>query len=337
MLRLVRSASLTKYADIARQAGLDPYRMLSEFGLPQRVLREQESMIPLDAVRQLLEASAERSGVEAFGLLMAEARRLSHLGPLGLLIREQPTLRLAVEVFVRYGSRLNEALFLTVEESSEVVVVREELIVGRSGSVRQSTELAIGVAFRMLRAFLGADWRPRRVCFAHDDPADRAVHERVFGRNVEFGHAFNGIICSRRDLEVPNPDADPEIARLARETLEAGLARRSPDMTTRVHELVVMLLPSGTCTIERAAQHLGVDRRTIHRRLAREGETFSGVVDAVRRELAERYVAERNRPLAEVSTLLGFSAPSGFSRWYRQRFAAPPSARRSRAPPVRGK
>src|SRR4051794_40753146 len=117
MAGLIRSASLSKYVEVARQAGLDPHRMLSEFGLPQRALQEPELRIPLDAVRELFEVSAMRSGVEAFGLLMAEARRLSHMGPLGLLIREQPTLRLAVEALVRYGSRINEALFLTAEES----------------------------------------------------------------------------------------------------------------------------------------------------------------------------------------------------------------------------
>jgi AraC-like DNA-binding protein len=91
----------------------------------------------------------------------------------------------------------------------------------------------------------------------------------------------------------------------------------------------VMLLGTGTCTIDRIAQHMGIDRRTIHRRLAREGETFSGLVEAVRRELAERYVREHHRSLAEVSALLGFAAPSGFSRWYRQRFHAKPSERRA--------
>ena len=209
IIGLVRSASLTNYAEVARKVGLDPHRMLAEFGLPARCLREPEIKIPIDAVRSLLEASAERSGIEAFGLLMAEARRLSNLGPLGLLIREQPTLRLAVETLARYGNRLNEALFLTVEEAGDVVVLREELIVGGSGQIRQSTELAIGVAFRILRIFLGADWRPRRVCFAHDAPADRSVHERVFGHHVEFGHDFNGIVCARSDLEIANPDADP--------------------------------------------------------------------------------------------------------------------------------
>ena len=327
---LVRSASLTLYDVVARRAGLDPARMLREFGLPVRCLEDPDIKVPVEAVRQLLEASAQRSCVEAFGLLMAEARRLSHLGPLGLLIREQPTLRLAIEALVRYGRQLNEALFLTVEETGQVVVLREEVIAGGMGSVRQSTELAIGVAFRTLTTFLGPDWRPRRVCFAHDAPSDRSVHTRVFGPNVEFGHDFNGIVCARRDLEAPNPNADPELARLARRLLEVQPAGAKQAMAAQVRELVVMLLGTGTCTVERIAQHLGVDRRTVHRHLQTEGESFSAIVERVRRELADRYVRDGHRALADISSLLGFAAPSGFSRWYRKQFGAVASDRRRR-------
>ena len=329
---LIRSGSLAHYADIARGAGLDPATMLREFELPQRCLLDADIKIPTESARSLLEASAERSGVEAFGLLMADARRLSDLGPLGLLVREQPTLRLAVQAFVQYGRRLNEELLLAIEEAGDVVVLREELIVGHAGPVRQSTELAIGVAFRMLCALLGKDWRPRRVCFAHDAPADRSVHERVFGRNVEFGHDFNGLVCSRADLDVPNPNADPAMAKYARELLDSSLAAAANDASREVRELIVTLLGTGSCTIDRVAQHMGVDRRTIHRHLAREHQTFSGMVDAVRRELAERYMKDRDRSLADVSLLLGFAAPSGFSRWYRRQFSDRASKARARAP-----
>ncbi len=330
MVHRIRAASLSKYAEVARRAGLDPQRMLSEFGLPPRCVEEPELRVPLNALRQLLEASAARSGVEGFGLLMAEARLLSDLGPLGLLVREQPTLRLALDACVRYGRRLNQGLFLTVEESGDIVVLREELIVGQPGSVRQTTELAIGVAFRVLQTFLGAQWRPRRVCFAHNGPVDRSAHERVFGRKVEFDHDFNGIVCARSDLEVPNPNADPGLARLARQMLESVAATHSSEMAAQVREVVVTLLSTGTCSADRVAQHMGVDRRTIHRRLVEEGETFSAIVDAVRRELAPRYLNEGHRALAEIASLLGFASPSGFSRWYRQHFKAKPSAHRGR-------
>ena len=332
MTGLIRSASLTNYAEVARKVGLDPARMLAECRLPAKCLRNADLKVPLDAVRTLLETSAERSGVEAFGLLMAETRRLSNLGPVGLLVREQPTLRLAIEALMRHSRKLNAALFLTIEESGDVVVLREELIVGHGGSVRQSTELAIGVVFRMLRTFLGLEWRPLRVCFAHDAPRDRSVHERIFGRNVEFGHDFNGIVCARHDLEAPNHNADPEMARYAHQLVDSAVGGNGVDIRVEVRALVVRLLGTHRCTIDVVAQHLGVDRRTVHRRLAAAGETFSGIVDAVRRELAERYVENRDRSLTEISSLLGFAAPSGFSRWYRKQFSRSPSRQRPRAP-----
>lgn len=328
MANLVRSASLTNYADIARKFRLDPYRLLSEFGLPQRCLQEPELKVPMDAVRGLLEASAERSGVQAFGLLMAETRRLSNLGPLGMLAREKPTLRAALEALAHYTNRLNEALFLTIEEAGDVVVLREQLILGSSGPVRQATELAIGVAFGALQALLGVGWKPRRVCFAHDAPADRSVHDRVFGRIVEFGHDFNGIVCSRKDLDLTNPNADPLMARYAEGLVEASYAPKAPDMTSQVREVVVALLSTGNCTIDLAVQRLGIPRRTIHRHLSQEGRTFSDIVEAVRRELATRYMADKQRSLTDISSLLGFSAPSAFSRWYRRQFNTTASKRR---------
>jgi AraC-like DNA-binding protein len=325
--RFIRSASLTNYAEIAASAGLDPPRMLEEFGLPPQCLMEPELKVPIDVVRNLLETSAERSGVEAFGLLMAEKRRLAHLGPLGLLMREQPTMHHALQALARYANRMNQAMFLTLEEAGDVVVLREELIVGGSGSIRQSTELAIGVVFLSVQALLGDAWKPRRVCFAHDPPEKRTVHERIFGPIVEFGHDFNGIVCARRDLAIRNPQADPVMARYARDMMESSFSGRSL-MTDQMREIVLTQLASGKCSIDLAARQLGVSRRTVHRALEREGHTFSQIVDDVRRELASRYVADKHRSLSEVSELLGFAAPSGFSRWYRRHFKAPASRKR---------
>jgi AraC-like DNA-binding protein len=326
---LIRSASLASFGEVAQKASLDPDALLREFDLPPRCLTEPELRIPVDSVRRLLEACADRSGIESFGLRMAEARRLSDMGPLGLLMREQPTLRLALEACADYANRLNAALYFTLEESPEVVVLREDLILGRPGPLRQSAELAVGVVFRVLQTFMGRHWRPLRVCFSHDAPIDRTEHDRLFGCRVEFGHAFNGIVCSRRDLEVANPSADPGLARLARQMLDAYPQQGSDKLTVQVRQLVVSLIGTGACSVEIVAQHLGVDRRTVHRRLAQEGETFSQIVAGVRRELATVFLQDPNRHLADVSALLGFSSLSGFSRWYRQQFGEPASAQRT--------
>ncbi len=328
MPALIRSASLTHYAELARACGLDPLRMVAEAGLPSDCLREPDLKIPADAVRELLERSAQRSGLETFGLRLAETRRLSNLGPLALLVREEATLRGALDALARYGALHNQALFLHIEEVGTQVVLRQEMVVGRGVPMRQSTELALGVFFRLLRVLLGPGWTPRRVCFTHTAPADRSVHERLFGPRVEFSHDFNGIVCTAGDLDALNPGADPVMARYARQVLETSLQSGATGIAHEVRQLVFVLLPSGQCCVELVAQHLGVDRRTVHRQLAHEGETFSAIVEATRRELVVRYLDDGTQALSDVALLLGFAAPSAFSRWHQTQFGTSATSRR---------
>jgi len=342
MSSLVRAASLTNYSDVARAAGLDPVRMLFDAGLSPSVLREPDLMIPVERVGQLLQASATMSGNESFGLCMAESRLLSNLGAVGMLIRDQATLRDSLDVLMRYQVLLNGSLSLMVEESAGLVIIREDLMAGNAHQpTRQRIELALGVMLRLMRQFLGASWQPRRVCFEHPAPRDVSAHLRLFGRCVEFDYDYNCIICAKADLDAPNPSADPAMARYAQQLLDASAKLQGATMLEDVRRAILLLLPSGRCSIEQVAEHLGVVCRTVQRRLAEQGQSFSSMVNDIRKELATRHVVESDRPLTEVATLLGFSAPSGLSRWYHAQFgcsakesrAARSAARRRVAPP----
>jgi len=329
MSSLVRAASLTHYSEVARAAGLDPVRLLIDAGLSPAMLREPDLQIPVERVGRLLEASAAASGDESFGLRMAESRQLSNLGPVGLLIRDQPTLRASLDVLVRYQVLLNGALSLMVEESAGVVVIREEVMVGSAQPVRQSIELALGVLMRLMRQVLGPQWHPRRVCFAHAAPREVATHLRMFGPCVEFDHDFNGIVCAKADLDARNPSADPAMARYAQQLLDAAIGAPASTLIEDVRRTILLLLPSGRCSIELAAEHLGLVCRTVQRRLSEQGQSFSAMVNDVRVELATRHVLQSHRPLTDVAGLLGFSAQSGFSRWYHGQFGCSPSQSRA--------
>lgn len=331
MVSLVRAAALTNFPEVARAAGVDPLPLLRAAGLTASQLREPELKLPADKAARLLELAAAASGLESFGLRMAETRQLSNLGPVGLLVRDQPTLRAALEVLLRYHVLVNGALALAIEEAAGVVVIREDVIVGHPQPVRQAVELAIGVMLRLMRQCLGPHWQPRRVCFSHPAPKDVGTHLRVFGPCVEFDHDFNGIVCARTDLDTPNPQADPAMARYAQQLLDStlGPAAQQPSLLEDVRRAIVLLLPSGRCSIEQVADSLGVVCRTVQRRLAEQGLTFSGLVNELRVELATRHVGESDRPLTEVAALLGFSAPSGFSRWYHGQFGCSPTQARA--------
>lgn len=319
MSTLIRSASLTNFAEIAQQCGLDPVALVRTVGLPVKCLNDPDLKIDTNAVVRLLEMAALDAAEPAFGLRMGESRRLSNLGPLGLLLRDEPTLRHALDAIVRHIRVHNEALVIRIEEVDKLVLIREEFAMGLSEAKRQAAELAMAVTYRILSLFMGAAWRPRLVCFSHSAPANRATHHRVFGNQVAFNHEFNGLMCNQSDLDQPNPSADPVMARYAQELIASKAVGR-PTFTHQVQQLILLLLPLGQCNAEVVAQHLGCDRRTITRRLSAEKTGFHQLVDEHRRQIVGQYLQGKSRPLAQVSSLLGFSAPSAFSRWYRDQF-----------------
>ena len=91
-----------------------------------------------------------------------------------------------------------------------------------------------------------------------------------------------------------------------------------------------MLLPGGQCTAQQVAQHLRVDRRTLHRHLSAQGLTFSALLNEVRSELVMRHLRDSDLPLGEVASLLGFAAQSSFSHWFRASFGCSVSQWRAR-------
>jgi AraC-like DNA-binding protein len=322
---LVRAASLTGYIELARLLRLNPYPLLDAVGLPRACLRDPDMKIAADAGRQLLEDSAERTQEESFGLRLAEHRLLSNLGPLALIVREGPTARKALEALVKYIRLHNEALNPRIDVEDGIVTVRPELRFQRPAPSRQAVELSVGVLGRTLRAFLGDSWRPRAVCFTHGPPHDLSVHKRIFGSRLEFGRDFNGMVCNEADLEHPIPHSDQLMARYVRQYLDALLINGELSMSDRVRELLWIRVPSGTYSLEAMAKQLGVSGRTIERQLKQDGTSFSALLNQVRAEMVRQYLESAGRPLYVIAELMGFSALSAFSRWFRDEFGCSPS------------
>jgi len=320
MPRFIRSATLNGYVEVARSVGLDPYRMVARHGLPVRCLTDPEFRISVATVGRLLEDSASQSGRPDFGLRLAERRSLSNLGVLALLVREQPTVRRALEALADYMHLHSDGLRLTIAEDERLAIISLVVEAGRAVPIRQGVELGIGFIHRSLDQLMGGRWRPQRIVFTHAPPQRVDAYRRFFGAPVEFRQNFNGIICFLADIEATVPASDPTMARHVQQYIDTLAPRPNATAYENVRDFIHMTLASGLCSANRAAKHLGVDRRTLHRHLARDGETFSSVLDGGRSVLALRYADDRRRPLAGVADLLGFSALSAFSRWFRRRF-----------------
>src|SRR6185369_5415286 len=220
----------------------------------------------------------------------------------------------------------NEAYSLHLEETEDLAIVKITMALPIG---RQQTDLVLGVSLGIMRSLLGDTWKPLDLCCLHAAPAKLDAYKRVFGRVPLFEQDFVGLIIKRSDLDAPIASADPAMASQVSRYLEQAAAQRGTALSDKVRELVMLLLPSGDCTVERVAQRLRMDRRTLHRRLAAEGTSFSEVLDLTRRTHAESLLTNSERSLQGVSDLLGFSSLSAFAHWFRRRFKCTASAYRA--------
>ncbi|MGD0848133.1 AraC family transcriptional regulator [Bradyrhizobium sp.] len=319
MVDLIRSATLAHFAEVARSVGIEPAKMLRRARLPLACLSDQNMRIAVESVRRLLEASATAAGVEDFGLRMAERGGLANMGTVGLVVREQATLGAAIEALARFIHIQSDAMRVEIERRDGVITIDMLLRIRHQRAKRQSIEYAVGRLHAIIRSLLGGDWRPLEVHFVHSPPRNRRHHRYFFGCDVIFDSDRDAILCAASDMSRPIPTAEPLIASYLRSRVEA-IDVRPKAWDDKVGELVHSLLSNGLCTIERVAECLACDRRTIHRHLLDCGTSYSAILDAQRTDLVLRLIEDGNRPLAGIAELLGFSAQSAMARWFRGRF-----------------
>jgi len=144
----------------------------------------------------------------------------------------------------------------------------------------------------------------------------------VFGCNVAFGSNADEVVYPRLAKSITTVNADPYLNSLLVRYCEEALSNRrvqSGAWRLRVENAIVPLLPHGQAKMGEIAKRLGVSGRTLMRLLASEGFTFSGILDALRLDLAKSYLREQNLPISEVAWLLGFQEVSAFfhacKRW----------------------
>ena len=332
MRQFARTASLTGYAQLCRSLGVDPTRLMASVGLDIDDLDVPDRWVPAGPMARLLELSARDSGCDDFAVRLSERRGLGSLGPLSVVLREEPDLRGVLDLLVRYEHAYTGVLDLRLTERDGLATIDIRFEFGEAVPTRQVQDLVAGNLAGIIRILIRPTWLPTTAHFAHDAPAHPDTFRRVFGANLHFGAEFTGFVLDARDLDAPVVTSDPSVRPYTRQLLHALVL--PPEQATQTFEtarVVELLLPVGRCSLEEVARHLGLRPRLLQQRLAAESESFSSVVHKTRARLAEHYLAIDRFSLTEVSLLLGFAAPSAFSRWFRQQFAVSPTAWRDSA------
>jgi AraC-like DNA-binding protein len=260
----------------------------------------------------------EQSGDVDLGLKAALEMEIGRAGILDYAMRSASCLRDAFTLVQDYGWHFSESLQLDWVEERQQIIVQ---FAHNPSSPRAVMDFTLGTWFRSyLRAQL--EGVSSIDCyFSYAQPESISLHRRVFtDAALHFGAQFDGFAFDKRGFDVDLPATSPMLHVLHCGLLERGLTNRHAHMPTaaRVRELVASELRHGRPTATAIARRLHMSRRTLVRRLVREGTSFSRVLSDVRHALALRYTAMEALPISQVSSLLGFAHTQAFHRCFRR-------------------
>ncbi len=142
--------------------------------------------------------------------------------------------------------------------------------------------------------------------------------------------AGKGVVLefSSTDITAPFLSENHALWLEIRRDLEGQLERQAGrgKFSNRVEAAIRRALTFGPVRADGICHELGVSRSTMQRRLKAEGKSYQDILDAVRKELAIRYLSKSALMPAEIAGLVGFSDPKSFHRAFKAWTSRPPAA-----------
>lgn len=327
----VAVGALRKLFMALERLGLDVAAVRAEAGVSAALL-EGEGRVAVSVLHAAWAAADRRLGRADAALFVAGQYSPGDYGLLGFVAMTASSLGEGLSMLARFAP-------LWVEEPQMIARAERGLALRYvSGpptepAARFAEEATLAEILHAARRLAGPAVTPVEVRFTHDAPHDTRAHERFFGCPVRFGASDAELVFTPAVLAAPFPLGDARLGAYLRERASEELSRR--ERAARPHDQVKELigeeLPRGLPPLERIARRLATSERTLRRRLEADGTSFRELLDETRRELAERYMLEGRRPLAEIACLVGFSETSAFTRAFKRWTGAPPTAWRERA------
>jgi AraC-like DNA-binding protein len=330
----IQAKAAKKIIDAAAEDGVAPDDLYRAVQFDPTSLSNPDSRIPYAQLVALYEAAAGLTGDHAFGLHVAERATPGMFDVLGYAGMHSPNVGEALRRGARYFSIWNDGAVVNLEIQLTRALLRYRIVDSSVKEWRHEVESSLAIIVCGSRLVSGVDWMPIEVAFRHVEPKDISEHKRIFGPSIQFEAAENLLVFDREVLDLPLPEADPNLCALLDRHAEELLAKapRTGGIVERVRTAMGEALRGGDPSFGTISKQLGMSARTLQRRLKEQRVAYHELLDEMRRELAMRYLQESELAICEVAYLLGFSDATAFHRAFRRWTGATPGEYRRARP-----
>jgi AraC-like DNA-binding protein len=316
----------------ARQKGVDADKLLRRAGLSRAQLDNPKARVQAEGQIKFLNLAAAATRDDLLGFHLSLHFDLRKVGLLYYVFASSETLYDALRNGARCTSIVNESIRLKIHEANgRIGFVFEPVGVARH-SDRHQIEFWVAAVIRACRQITKRHVTAECITFAHRRKPTPELN-RFFGAKIIFGADIDELTFSPAIRSIAVVSGDPYLNDLLVHYCDQALAGQKSRglFGASVENSLSLLLPHGKAGMSEVARTLGLTPKTLSRRLAAEGLTFSGLLRNLRIGLANRHLADRALSISQIAWLLGYRGVSAFTNAYRRWTGHAPRTSRRRA------
>jgi AraC-like DNA-binding protein len=318
---------ISHIVEVSRRLHVLPDDLLERSGLTEAALEDPLGRVDVSIMCRLLARARLLTDEPGLGYHLGLQQRTSLYGYVGLAAANAPTLREALDLAVRFAPIATTCVSLELHAGARETSLRVDEEVD-FGDVRD----VVLISFLLGLQTIGMSLTGRR----HEVAVDVALPEPAYGEDFalfvptwRFGQPQNRLVFGAEILDAPIATADPMSLRLARSSCQRELDAlgSGDDLVDRVRRA----LPSdekGFRSLEQVAAQIHLSERTLRRRLADRGVSFSELAERGRQEEALALLRSSALSIDAIARRLDYATSSTFVRAFRRWTGVTPAAYR---------
>ncbi len=308
---------------VLRDLGADPGKVLPAAGIDPAVLCNPENPISFIELGRLFQACVVATDCLHFGLLVGMRATSNHLGLVGRLMQNAPTLGDAILDMCANQQRYIRGAVTYLVIQNQAAFWGYAIHLPEVPNTEQISDGAIAVGFRLMLELAGVS--PSEVLSSRSTPGSIGPYTRLFGVPARFNAEQHALVFPKPLLDRPIRGADPNLRQILEKSVAEYWAIQQPTTAECVGRVLRARVLFGNGSLEEVAAHLSMHPRTLKRRLQAEGTSFRSLLNESRFQLARQLLAGTRIEVTDIALALGYSELSGFTHAFQRWSGTAPS------------
>jgi AraC-like DNA-binding protein len=305
------------------EKGVPAAEILAGSGIAATRLRVPSTLISYKQMLAVFRNALRLTPDPAVALLAGQRMHVTAYGMYGYALLSSPTHAAGVDFAVRHHRIMGPVADMSFSLQNGTVVYSYMPLLALDPSedlYRFVTEFQFSSHLTLTTDLYGSAFAFSQVRLAYPPPAHTAAYRRIFRCPVHFRQPIDEVHFDATWLNEPMPLADPITNAMARQMCEKSLSEvnQMEGVPASIRRILIEH-PGRFPNIEAMADELGMNARTLRRKLDAENTSYRAILAEVRMHLAIGYLRETAMTNDEIASRLGYSDAANFrhafGRW----------------------